>query len=351
MAKKFFYDKVHNTKKTITHLIIIGVCVIGIIICFILTSHFQAERKKNNGELSIKSEVTIEVNEEYNKEIFFSKIENTNLDNVEIKYPDNFDKSLPGEYTITITINKKDYETKLIVIDTTKPELILKDLVIKEKEKYSANDFVVSCVDNSGKACIIDFYQDAIDEDGNKIVYTNYESMGAYSIKIAASDEAGNQNIIETNLIIEKEKDTTEPGGNTDPEPENPDKDPVEVPVCKYGDNSYDKDEYILALDVTTGGCAISLDLYYDNKEIEKIMDNEQTRLIKDAQKLNLTGIPHLERKLVAITNYSGKGIIGYELRMIYKIKNGDDFDIIADYKLNTAGRRIFTINKYNLND
>ena len=344
MAKKFFYDKVHNTKKTITNLIIIGVCVIGIIICFILTSHFQAERKKNNGELSIKSEVTIEVNEEYSKELFFSKIENTNLDKVEIKYPDNFDKSLPGEYPITITINKKDYETKLIIVDTTKPELVLKDLVIKEKAKYSANDFVVSCVDNSGKACVIDFYQDAIDEDGNKIVYTGYEKTGTYSIKIAASDASGNQNILETNLIIEKEGENPVP-----PEPENPDKDPVTPPVCKYGDNSYDQDEYILALDVTTGGCAISLDLYDYNKEIEKIMDNEQTRIIKDAQKLNLKGIPHLERKLVAITNYSGKGIIGYELRMVYKIKNGETFDIIADYKLNTEGKRIFTINKYNL--
>ena len=55
MAKKFFYNRVYNTKRTIINLVIIGVCVIGVIICFIVTSNFQGENHNSpESSLSIK---------------------------------------------------------------------------------------------------------------------------------------------------------------------------------------------------------------------------------------------------------------------------------------------------------
>ena len=45
MAKKFFYNRVYNTKRTIINLIIIGVCVIGVIICFVVTPNVDEESK------------------------------------------------------------------------------------------------------------------------------------------------------------------------------------------------------------------------------------------------------------------------------------------------------------------
>ena len=73
MAKKFFYNRVYNTKKMIINAIIIGVCIIGIIVCFIIVSSFEGESHNNNqnGNLSIKNESTVEINEEFTKELFF----------------------------------------------------------------------------------------------------------------------------------------------------------------------------------------------------------------------------------------------------------------------------------------
>ena len=66
--------------------IIIGISVIGIIVCFIVTSNFQGSGKKEpEGQLSIKKETTVEINEEIAKDVFFSKIENVDLDKIQIK--------------------------------------------------------------------------------------------------------------------------------------------------------------------------------------------------------------------------------------------------------------------------
>ncbi len=336
MAKKFFYNKVHNTKKTIINLVIIGVCIIGIIICFIVTSNFQGENKVN-GELSLKSEVTIEVNENFNVEIFFSKISNVDLNKIKITYPDNYDKSIPGTYQITLTIDKKDYNTNLKIVDTKKPELKLKELIINENQTYNAKEFVTSCTDNSGKDCNIEFYAEDLNDDGQLIDYSNYTKEGIYPIKIVAKDSSNNQTVLETSLIIKKE---------------NEDKPPItESPsTCKYGNNSYDKDSYILALDISNGGCAVSFDTYYNkNDEIDKITETETVRIIKDIDKLNLQGKIYVTRNITAIPNLTNEGIVGYELEIIYKLENEDSSEIVAKYKLDVSGNRNFSINKYNI--
>ena len=336
---KFFYNRVYNSKRTIINIVIIAICVIGIALCFILTSNFQGEGQINKpkGELNIKSETTVEVNEKISKEVFFSKIENVNLDDVEVVYPDNYDISKIGQYPIKIIVDKEEYTSNLVVVDTTKPDLLLKEVRIEVNGSYSANDFVQSCTDNSNASCDIDFYN-GIDEDGNEANYKDYKEAGSYPIKIVAKDSEGNQTVAETRLVIGK-SESEEP--------------PVETPVsCKYGNGEYDESAYTLTVGITTNNCAVSLDLYKDTNttaELNKLMDAETIRIKRDVEDLNLTGTLSLSRRINVIVNKTGDGIVGYELRMIVNITNNNNTTTVVDYKLNSNNERIFLENPYNV--
>jgi len=339
MAKKFFNDRVHNTKRTIINLVIIGVCIIGVIVCFIITSNFQGENHNTpEATLSIKREVTIEINDQIKTEIFFSKIENTNIDNIEVLYPENFNLSKPGMYTITLVIDSKDYYTNLYVVDTTKPDLEVKELTIREDGSYNANDFIKNCIDNSNDKCNISFYEDGVDEEGKPIDYSKYKNPGTYAIKISAKDSSGNQIVKETKLTIGNKQNTNE-------------NKPVIV-NCKYGNSVYDKNNYLVAIDITTNGCAVSLDLYKDasmTTEINKLMNTESTRIKKDVDKLNINGTLALNRKVTAVINTTGDGIVGYELRMTVTMSKKDKTETIVDYKVDANGERAFITNPYKL--
>ena len=343
MAKKFFYNRVYNTRRMIINGIIIGVCIIGVIICFILTSNFQAENKekpKDTGNLIIKDAI-VEINEQFTNEIFFSKIENVELDQIKVNFPDDYDIGKVGKYSIVLEIDGKKYDTTLEVVDTTKPNLVLKNLDINENDQYNANSFVDSCNDNSNKNCTIKFY--GLDEEGKEIDYSSYKTAGTYTVKIVASDESGNQTVEETKLNIKSKTSTEQP---TQPQ------EPVTPSTCKYGDNNYDSDNYLLAVDITTNGCGISLDLYKDSKmtsEINKIMDQETTRIKKDVNALNLNFPLALNRKVTAVMNTSGSGIVGYELQITITINKNDKVETIVEYKLDKNGKRVFTQNPYNL--
>lgn len=339
MAKKFFYNRVYNTKRTIINLVIIGICIIGVIVCFIITSNFQGENHNTpEGSLSIKREVTVEVNDTVKTEMFFSKVENTNLEKVKVVYPDNYNVSKPGKYEIILTIDGKDYNTTLNIVDTTKPVLTLKELTIKSNESYNVDDFVENCTDNSNENCIISFYTEGIDEDGKQINYSQYKKDGTYSIKISAKDNNGNQTVKETKLTIGN-KNTTNENKPT-------------IINCKYGNSIYDTNNYLVAIDITTSGCAISLDLYKDagmTTEINKLMNTESTRIKKDVDALNLNGTLALNRKVTAVINTTGDGIVGYELRMTVTMTNNNKSETVVDYKVDNNGQRVFITNPYKL--
>ncbi len=338
MAKKFFYNRVYNTKRTIVNFVIIGVCVIGIVLCFILTSNFQAENQNEpQGSLSIKKEVTVEVNEDFNNEVYFSKIENVDVNKLDIKYPDDYSITKTGVYNVIITINDTEYPVKLNIVDTTKPTLTLKKISIIEGTSYSAKDFVESCVDNSKSDCTIAFYS-GMDEDGNKVQYDSYKNPGTYSVKIVATDKSNNQTVEEAKLVISKKNSST-----------TPDEKPA---TCKYGNGEYDKDSYTLAISITSNNCAVSIDSYKDSemtKDINKLMDTETTKIKKDIEALNLVGTLALNRKVSAIVNNAGTGVVGYELRMTVTLTNNDGSKIAADYKIDSSGNRVFIENPYKL--
>lgn len=355
MAKKFFYNKVYNTKKTIINIVIIAACIIGVIVCFIVVSSFEGESYEKNMTFDLKAGVTIEVNENYTNEIFLTRIDdNLDLSKIKVRYPEDFDISKIGTYDLILNIDgdkeKKDYHVPMTIVDTIKPELKVKEFNIKVGESYSANDFVESCTDNSNHDCKIDFYDIGTDEEGNKLDYTNYKDEGEYSIKIVAKDDAENENIQETKLII-KDENT----GTTDPDPEQK---PQE---CKYGNNEYDTDKYILTADITTNQCALSLDLYQEavnvfedslsQKTLRKIVDAETIRIKKDVEALNLVGILRIEQHIGVILNKTGTGLVGYQLNLVITKENDGVIEEVTNYYLNRDGKRIFNNNPYNLSE
>lgn len=344
MAKKFFYNKVYNTKRMIINAIIIGVCVIGVIVCFIFVSHFQGENySTKTSNVTLKSEVTVEVNEKFSNDIFFSKVENYDVNDAKVNYSLDYDISKVGKYTATVIIGEESNDVILNVVDTKMPELTLKDVEIENGKGYAAIDFVESCSDNSNKDCKITFLQGSKDEDGNVIDYSKFTKEGNYQIKIVAEDEAGNQTIKKANLKIGNPKTST--GNETKPNTPT-------TNTCKYGDNSYDKDNYLVAVDITSNKCAVSLDLYKDDaytKDINKLMEAETTSIKKDVEALNLTGTLALNRKVTAVINTSGSGIVGYELKMTVTITNNTKTETVAEYKVDSNGKRVFITNPHKL--
>ena len=344
MAKnKFFYNRIYNTKRNIINAIIIAASVIGIIICFILTSKFYGSNPNEpKGEIDIKNEVTVEINEKFSKDIFFARLENINIDDIDIKYPENYNISIPGRYDIIINISDKNYNSTLIVVDTEKPDLVVKNVTINENEQYTANDFITSCSDNSNKNCNISFYNDAVDEDGNKIYYNRFHQSGSYNIKISAKDESGNEIVKDAILTIKAKNNTT----IVTPTPTTQD--------CKYGNSEYDTENYLLAISIVNNNCAISLDLYKDSTMVEKInklMETETVRIKKDVDVLKLNGRFALNRQINAVLNKEGTGLVGYELTMSVNItENGKSRNVVS-YKVNSDGKRVFTNNPYNLNN
>lgn len=340
MAKnRFFYNRVYNVKRNIINAIIIGVCIIGVIICFILISNFQKRKEPERPEsiLNIKSEVTVEVNDSISKDMFFSKIENINLDEIEISYPVENITSKIGKYDIIIKINDKNYNSTLLVVDTQKPELTLKDVIIKKGEKYNSSDFVTSCYDNSNNECIISFYRDAIDENGSKIDYSSIKDSGVHNIKISAMDESGNEVVKDATLTI----------NNTTLKPVTP-----VIETCKYGNSEYDTSEYVLAVSTVANNCAISLDLYNDStmtEKINKLMETETIRIKKDIDTLNLNGRFALNRQITAVFNNKGDGLVGYQLAISVNMSNNNETRNIVSYKINLDGKRVFSNNPYNL--
>ena len=334
MAKKFFHDRVYNAKKNIINAIIIGVCIIGVIVCFIVVSNSNIEGPSNNNRnVTLKEEVWVEINDPITKDIFFTNIENVDLNEIKIDFADDITKI--GEYEVKIIIDDKEYKTILNVIDTTNPELILKDVSIDKGKTYISYDFVESCVDNSGENCIISFFN-TIDEDGNEIDYSKFTEPGDYEIKILAKDSFGNEITKSSKLTIKSNTTTSKPK-------------PV---TCKYGDGIYNTENYLLAVNVISNNCAISLDLYNDNEimsRVNKIMDTETTKIKKDIEALKLSGTLALNRKVTAVTNTSANGIVGYEIKMIVTITNNDVVETIAEYKVNSDGKRIFTTNPHKL--
>lgn len=332
MARKFFNQRINNTRRTVTQIIIIVVIVIGVISAFFIINAF---RNKNNGDviIELKDNITIEINSSLpEKTTFFSKLENVDEKDIEISYK-SVDVSKAGSYQVALKINNKKYESTLNVVDTISPELALKNYSISSEGSYKASDFVEKCTDNSKEECKIEFYGLATNQNGEKIDYSKYSTPGNYTVQIIASDSSNNSTIKDATLTIGKPNI------------------PIQT-TCKFGGNDYDQNLYILAVDVTENGCALNLNYYQDSNVLaaaNSIMDQETEKLKKEFSKLNTDGTIVLNRKATAILNKEGKGIVGYTIHMDLIVNKNGNEELVESYYLDKAGKRIYSVNKYNL--
>ena len=104
-------------------------------------------------------------------------------------------ESQVGEYPFTVTFRGTTKTGKVIIQDTTPPELIVSDKIITEGTTYNAELFVDDCHDWSG--CSYSF-QDAQTTE-------KYREAGEYDIYVVASDPYGNKTTKKVKLTIEEQ--------------------------------------------------------------------------------------------------------------------------------------------------
>ena len=333
---KFFNQKVKKgrskTKSNNNKVLLISIiAVVAVIIIGVLISVFF-RNSHDDAIVKIRDIIAIEVNNEnVDKNLFFEQLENVKEKDIKITYK-NVDFSEIGTYDVVIKIYGKKYNSKIQIVDTEVPELVIKDVKINIGESYKANDFVKSCQDNSNKECIIDFYDLSLDQNGEKIDYRNYTKEGSYEILIVASDASGNKTSpTKATLTIGK---TSE----------------VKPITCKYGNAEYDTTN-ILAVNVTKEGCALDLNLYNDENvlaPVNELIKSENEKIKKELSKINL-GVKniHVNSETATVLNTTGKGVVGYTLKFTVSIEKNNNEEVIEEYYININGGREFITNKY----
>ena len=237
-----------SSKKIIKYIILSIIIIIIIALSIVSVNNLLSKKEKNNQveypekiveqqpekELKTKENITININTDLPSIDMYieegslgndSIIKYTNeTDNKEVAFDElYFDKSqnqvskeeafennlIKNDYTKKIIANElgnfnvtiidsdtqKEYFSKLIVVDVEKPILELKEVSIKQTEKYNINSFIKSCVDNSKNDCIIHFTDEEM---------SSYSKPGTYDITLRAKDLSGNEILKSTKLIIKK---------------------------------------------------------------------------------------------------------------------------------------------------
>lgn len=101
-----------------------------------------------------------------------------------------------GEYSYEVIVNEDTLRGKIFVVDTTPPEVTLRELIIGLGEEYDLDDFLVTCEDYS-VICHVNYANDK-DED-----LINEE--GTHKIKLNISDIHGNTITKTAILIVDKD--------------------------------------------------------------------------------------------------------------------------------------------------
>jgi len=113
-----------------------------------------------------------------------------------------------NDYKVEITNNEEVYNSNLLIVDTTAPEVKTQEVVITYGSKYSAKDFIKKYTDNSGSK---EYNANYIDEN-----QADLTDVGSTAIKLRVCDLSNNCTEVDSRLVIEKQK--------TNPSTESPSK-------------------------------------------------------------------------------------------------------------------------------
>lgn len=221
------YNKKHGKKNLSKLLIVLAAVLVLIVVIIIIILAVNANKKQKEPTKPVNKEPVFELKESItlesgsllpSKEDYFLKLENMNLDNVLITYPNDFELSYntdectevelastedvgtlscakqnlltPANYGILVKVNNEEYVVPIEIKDTTAPIFLTKDKEIYVGEEYKIEDFASVCHDISG-VCNINY---------TKEEYGTYNEAGEYNIELIATDKYGN----ETNVTIAK---------------------------------------------------------------------------------------------------------------------------------------------------
>lgn len=189
-----------KVKTIVIDLIILFVIAISIILFMIFKPKFDkplGDYQVNGGKVKVKTELVLPLGSKYPDIKDLVKYNKTK-GKIEIYYEDNLVTSdildKIGTYKAIINVDDETYESNIIVEDKEAPTLKTRDVTIKLRNKYSINDFIESCTDNSLDNCKIDY---AYSEMGD------YNTIGTYDIDIIAMDSSGNETTSQAKLTIE----------------------------------------------------------------------------------------------------------------------------------------------------
>ena len=350
---KFFNGRVKKDRTTLIRYVIIGCGIFFIILLFILIA--AKSNKKSNVVLVPKESITVEVNSDWPENTdFFESIENYDKNLITVDYQD-LDVTTVGEYEVQL--NAEGYNSVKVmvkVVDTTAPELTLKELTIDYGDAYDIEDFVELCEDNSGDECIIEYYGNSQDQTGKTIDYSAFTEENTYLIKIVAKDNSGNETEVkETKLIIGSgEGENTNQGGEN----------------CTYGnlDVSQTRVSYPIAVIVgdQNANCALNRDLWDDSEiqiPVNKFYSDDYEALKKDIDSMLKTQFPNGAKivaypNFVAILNDEIKGLVGYAIYVkVYIVANDytgtvdSDDNLVLAYYIRRDHTRQYVVNKYNV--
>lgn len=233
-----------------------------------------------------------------------------------------------GEYKVTITIEDKTFESKIVIEDKVAPTLETKNVTITEGTTYKIEDFIEKCEDNSKKACTYE-YKD--------IKYASITAPGTYDVIIIGKDVNGN--VVEKGAKLKINKKVT-PTPTPTPTPQE---------TCKYGDASYDK-TIILSYSVIKNNCAVERSLAKTkayNEKPNNIANTEYNKVVEEIKKKDLNIKVALEYFVTEVPNSSAKGFVGYTI--MFKLYNNTTNELLVDYSLKSDGSRVFKVNKINL--
>lgn len=174
------------------------ICVILLILFTIAVLSFIYIRKTYT--LTVKSKVIVELGSEVSydiKDYVDNKIKSEddysiNLKGVSIK-DNKYD--LPGEYTFKIKYKSITKKGKIVVKDTTPPNVEVEDVKVGINEIVEPDSFIKSCEDYS-RPCIVDVKGDQIENLVKK--------EGTHTVNLVISDQYENKVTKTASIIVKK---------------------------------------------------------------------------------------------------------------------------------------------------
>ena len=335
MSRKFFYNKVYNPQKQ-KMIIIAGAGLLFFLIIIILIIVISSSNNVYSCKdhfVEVKESVNVEINSELPEvDAYFNTLTCVRTAKIKVN-SDDVDITKFGDYTLHLKVGKDSFDTTIKIVDNTPPDLAVKKLRINPGTKYTYNDFVQSCKDNSNTECIISFYN-----EGD----ANYTQIGSYSIKIAAKDANDNKSIVTTTLEITNEDLSTESSGSDN-----------NTLSCENGDTSYDSSNYILTLNTTSNGCPSSKEAIEGQNLLAKINKIAETEAEKIKDQVNrISGLGpdiFLTKNITSVPNNSKTGYVGYSLFISVIDKNDNKNDVVVSYYLNADNTRSYLQNPHNI--